>query len=93
MTLQGWTLILLFTALTIALAKPMGMWLFALYEGRGTRHCIACWGRWNAAFIALPVSIPRLSNPGDAMRSTCWCFRLRWRSSPMRSCGFRQCCR
>jgi K+-transporting ATPase ATPase A chain len=36
MTLQGWTLILLFTALTIALAKPMGMWLFALYEGRDT---------------------------------------------------------
>ncbi|WP_448662098.1 potassium-transporting ATPase subunit KdpA [Sphingomonas sp. CJ20] len=36
MTLQGWTLILVFVALTIALAKPMGMWLFALYEGRRT---------------------------------------------------------
>ncbi|EIZ79738.1 potassium-transporting ATPase A chain [Novosphingobium sp. Rr 2-17] len=36
MTLQGWTLILLFTALTAALAKPMGLWLFALYEGRRT---------------------------------------------------------
>ena len=36
MTLQGWTLILVFTALTIGFAKPMGLWLFALYEGRRT---------------------------------------------------------
>src|ERR1700712_442262 len=36
MTIQGWTLILVFTALTVALAKPMGLWLFALYEGRET---------------------------------------------------------
>ena len=36
MTFQGWTLILLFTALTVVLAKPMGAWLFALYEGRRT---------------------------------------------------------
>lgn len=36
MTIAGWSLILLFTALTVALAKPMGSWLFALYEGRGT---------------------------------------------------------
>ncbi|WEK47848.1 MAG: potassium-transporting ATPase subunit KdpA [Candidatus Andeanibacterium colombiense] len=36
MTIQGWTLILVFTAAIIALAKPMGMWLFALYEGRRT---------------------------------------------------------
>jgi K+-transporting ATPase ATPase A chain len=36
MTLQGWTLILVFTALLVALARPMGMWLFALYEGRET---------------------------------------------------------
>ncbi len=36
MTIAGWTLILVFTALTIALAKPMGLWLFALYEGRET---------------------------------------------------------
>jgi len=33
MTPQGWTLILMFTALVVALAKPMGTWLFALYEG------------------------------------------------------------
>ena len=36
MTLQGWMLILLFFALTIAIAKPIGMWLFALYSGRRT---------------------------------------------------------
>jgi len=36
MTIQGWSLILLFTALVAALAKPMGAWLFALYEGRTT---------------------------------------------------------
>jgi K+-transporting ATPase ATPase A chain len=36
MTAQGWTLILFFTVLILAIAKPMGMWLFALYEGRRT---------------------------------------------------------
>lgn len=36
MTIAGWSLILLFTALTVALAKPIGAWLFALYEGHNT---------------------------------------------------------
>lgn len=36
MTVQGWGLILLFVALVAALAKPIGLWLFALYEGRRT---------------------------------------------------------
>ncbi|MBY0302555.1 MULTISPECIES: potassium-transporting ATPase subunit KdpA [Sphingomonas] len=36
MTLQGWFLILGFTAIVVALAKPLGLWLFALYEGRRT---------------------------------------------------------
>ena len=36
MTVQGWLLILLFTVLVVALARPMGAWLFALYEGRRT---------------------------------------------------------
>jgi K+-transporting ATPase ATPase A chain len=36
MTLSGWALILLFVTVTALLAKPMGMWLFALYEGRST---------------------------------------------------------
>lgn len=36
MTIQGWALILVFTAILVALAKPTGMWLFALYEGRRT---------------------------------------------------------
>ncbi|WP_226019314.1 potassium-transporting ATPase subunit KdpA [Novosphingobium sp. FKTRR1] len=36
MTFVGWTLILVFTALIALLAKPAGLWLFALYEGRRT---------------------------------------------------------
>lgn len=36
MTLMGWALIALFVAILAALAKPMGMWLHALYEGRRT---------------------------------------------------------
>ncbi len=36
MTLAGWTLIALFIALCVAITKPMGLWLFALYEGRAT---------------------------------------------------------
>ena len=36
MTLQGWFLILLFVGILLALAKPVGLWLHALYEGRRT---------------------------------------------------------
>lgn len=36
MTIQGWGLILAFVAVLIALVKPVGLWLFALYEGRRT---------------------------------------------------------
>jgi K+-transporting ATPase ATPase A chain len=36
MTIQGWLLILGFVAILLALTKPIGMWLFALYEGRRT---------------------------------------------------------
>jgi len=36
MNVQGWGLIALFIVILVALAKPMGMWLFALYEGRRT---------------------------------------------------------
>ncbi len=36
MTIQGWLLILVFVGLLLALTKPMGLWLFALYEGRRT---------------------------------------------------------
>ncbi|RYD59655.1 MAG: potassium-transporting ATPase subunit KdpA [Sphingomonadales bacterium] len=36
MTIQGWTLVVLFVAILVALAKPMGAWIFALYEGRRT---------------------------------------------------------
>ncbi len=36
MTAQGWTLILVFTALTVAITKPMGAWLFRIMEGGRT---------------------------------------------------------
>jgi K+-transporting ATPase ATPase A chain len=36
MTMQGWALIIAFVAILIALTKPIGLWLFALYEGRRT---------------------------------------------------------
>ncbi|WP_419815434.1 potassium-transporting ATPase subunit KdpA [Glacieibacterium sp.] len=36
MNLQGWLLIILFTALVAAMAKPFGLWLFTLLEGRRT---------------------------------------------------------
>ena len=36
MTVQGWLLILVFVSILLALAKPMGLWLFALFEGRRT---------------------------------------------------------
>ena len=36
MTLAGWAMIALFFVILIGLAKPIGLWLFALYEGRRT---------------------------------------------------------
>lgn len=36
MTLAGWALILGFVAILLVLTKPVGAWLFALYEGRRT---------------------------------------------------------
>jgi len=36
MTLQGWILIIGFVAVLLALTKPVGLWLHALYEGRRT---------------------------------------------------------
>ncbi|MGB3928585.1 MAG: potassium-transporting ATPase subunit KdpA [Sphingobium sp.] len=36
MTFQGWLLIIAFVAILIALTKPVGLWLFALYAGRRT---------------------------------------------------------
>ncbi|HTU13382.1 MAG TPA: potassium-transporting ATPase subunit KdpA [Allosphingosinicella sp.] len=35
-TVQGWLLIAFFIALTVAMAKPFGLWLFNVYEGRRT---------------------------------------------------------
>ncbi|BBD97151.1 potassium-transporting ATPase subunit KdpA [Sphingobium amiense] len=36
MTFQGWALIAAFVVLLLAMTRPMGLWLFALYEGRRT---------------------------------------------------------
>ena len=36
MTIQGWILIFVFVGLLLAATKPVGMWLFALFEGRRT---------------------------------------------------------
>lgn len=36
MNIQGWILILAFIGILLALTKPVGLWLFALYEGRRT---------------------------------------------------------
>ncbi|WP_404478120.1 potassium-transporting ATPase subunit KdpA [Novosphingobium sp. BL-52-GroH] len=36
MTVQGWLLIAAFVGILLAITKPMGLWLFALYEGRRT---------------------------------------------------------
>ena len=36
MTFQGWILIFAFIGILLALTKPVGLWLFALYEGRRT---------------------------------------------------------
>lgn len=41
MTIQGWFLILGFVGLLLALTKPIGLWLHALYEGRRTPLHIA----------------------------------------------------
>ena len=36
MTFQGWLLIIAFVAILLALTKPLGKWMYALYEGRRT---------------------------------------------------------
>lgn len=36
MSVAGWMLILGFVAIALALVKPTGLWLFAIYEGRST---------------------------------------------------------
>lgn len=36
MTFQGWLLIIVFVGILLAITKPMGRWLFALYDGQRT---------------------------------------------------------
>jgi len=37
-TIHGWVLIGIFLAVVVAIAKPVGAWLFALYEGRVPKY-------------------------------------------------------
>ncbi|MDO7843189.1 potassium-transporting ATPase subunit KdpA [Sphingomonas immobilis] len=52
MTVQGWILILVFTGILLALTRPVGMWLHALYEGRRTPLHVAL-GPVERGFYAL----------------------------------------
>lgn len=63
MTFAGWTMILIFIALFVALAKPMGEWLYTLYGGQNMP------GTW----VLAPVerSIYKLSGV-DPMREQSW---------------------
>ena len=36
MTFQGWLLIIAFVAILLALTKPLGKWMYALYAGERT---------------------------------------------------------
>ncbi|HEV2599082.1 potassium-transporting ATPase subunit KdpA [Sphingopyxis sp.] len=36
MTFQGWLLIIVFVGILLAMTKPMGRWIFALYDGQRT---------------------------------------------------------
>ena len=88
-TPHGWTLIALFIALTFAMAKPFGAWLFALYEGRDSE--ISRLSRAGRA-RTLPRGwrrSRRRSRAGAAMRLPCWCSARSGFSSPTRSSGFR----
>ena len=55
MTWHGWALILGFIALLGALARPMGLWLFTLYEGRVPRP-LAVLARQPAFVVAVAAS-------------------------------------
>ena len=58
MTVQGWFLILLFLGILLALTKPMGLWLHALWEGRRTPlHAVL--GPIESGFYALAGIDPR----------------------------------
>jgi K+-transporting ATPase ATPase A chain len=58
MTVQGWFLILGVVAILLALTRPVGAWLFALYEGRRTPlHAVL--GPVERGFYALAGIDPR----------------------------------
>jgi K+-transporting ATPase A subunit len=70
MTFQGWFLIIAFVAILLLLCKPMGQWLFALYEGRRTPlHRVL--GPVEAGSTACRGSTRPRSRDGGATRSIC----------------------
>lgn len=69
-SLAGWLLIAGFIALTVAMAKPFGMWLFALYEGRTPRG-LGWLGPVERLFIARAAPMRRASRAGAPMPSHC----------------------
>ncbi len=56
-TAQGWILIAVFIVLTVAMAKPFGAWLFALYEGRRSALARLSRARSSAASTRSAASI------------------------------------
>ena len=70
MTFQGWILILAFVGILLAVTKPVGLWLFALYEGRRTPlHTLI--GPVERASTGCRASIPMRSRAGAVTQSTC----------------------
>ncbi len=51
MTFNGWLLIAVVAALVVAMARPMGAWLFALYDGRRLPGAVAERGFYRLAGI------------------------------------------
>ena len=76
MTLSGWLLIGLFTALVIAIAKPFGSWLFALYEGRRTPLHVV-FGPVERGFYAAAGVDPARESGWRATQWTCCCSTWR----------------
>jgi len=71
MTFQGWTLIIAFVAILLALTQAgWGCWLFALYEGRRHR-CIRCSARFERGFYKLAALTPMPSRAGGDMQCIC----------------------
>ena len=71
MTLAGWSMILLFTVLVIALARPAGMWMHALYAGETLPL-----GRVERGFYALAGVDPRAEQTWVGYAASLMVFNL-----------------